>query len=406
MRRFRLFGFVLAIFGGGLSVARAADGQIDILPDGDTTYVISQPGSYILTGNVTMTSALSCIQITSSDVTLELNGHTIVGFGLGGSDIGIDATAADRINIRNGTVRGFGGGGIVVGNFSQLHDLNIRSCGGNGITASFDAEVARVKSVDNDQWGIQTNQRALIADSNFVGNNNLGNFGGIQILGGLSTIRHCRSNSNTPSGSGALTTIGIDANNGSTVEHCTVYLNGQVGAAASIGIQIGDFAVARNNSVIANWGPDAAAGATVYGIKAGINNQILDNSIIGNQVPDPPGGGSAFGIHVSHHCQIRGNHIEGSNGNGNESIGIRVDQSSRVENNSVGGHRNSTQSYGIRADGVDNVIIGNTTIFNETAGIRLASGGNYVISNRSADAAISNVGGNTLGAGDLANITY
>ena len=42
--------------------------------------LIDQPGSYVLTGDVTMLDAnANCIEITADDVQIDLNGHTLAG---------------------------------------------------------------------------------------------------------------------------------------------------------------------------------------------------------------------------------------------------------------------------------------------------------------------------------------
>ena len=85
--------------------------------NGDALFVITQPGSYVLTGDADA-GLLDGILIESSDVTVDLNGYTLRGQadpGVGGSGtIGIAPTrptaAGDdftNITIRNGTITGF-----------------------------------------------------------------------------------------------------------------------------------------------------------------------------------------------------------------------------------------------------------------------------------------------------------
>ena len=63
-----------------------SDGRIDILPDGQTTLNINTPGSYVLVGDVNMKADVTCININTPDVTLDLGGHTITSKG-GGTSI-------------------------------------------------------------------------------------------------------------------------------------------------------------------------------------------------------------------------------------------------------------------------------------------------------------------------------
>src|SRR3954451_7441888 len=53
---------------------------------GDPTnqFIISAPGSYYLTGNITGVSGKNAISINASNVAVDLNGFTITGTGLAG----------------------------------------------------------------------------------------------------------------------------------------------------------------------------------------------------------------------------------------------------------------------------------------------------------------------------------
>ncbi len=83
-------------------------------------YAISQSGSYYIAGNLTGATG---IEITASDVTLDLNGFTLTG----GTGDGIKTTGAlSNITIFNGNVRGWGGSGVnaqsaTSGRYERLH---------------------------------------------------------------------------------------------------------------------------------------------------------------------------------------------------------------------------------------------------------------------------------------------
>ena len=81
-------------------------------------YVITLPGIYCLTGDLStaMTSGYA-IEIQTSNVVLDLNGHKLGGLAAGPGTVatGIFASARKNITIRNGTVRGFVYG-ILLGN--------------------------------------------------------------------------------------------------------------------------------------------------------------------------------------------------------------------------------------------------------------------------------------------------
>jgi hypothetical protein len=90
--------------------AQAAPVQITALP-----FSITAPGTYVLTGNLTIPSAQTAITINSvtlGKVVLNLNGRTLTGPGYGnipGILVGGNPTGSN-ITIENGTVAGFWAG--------------------------------------------------------------------------------------------------------------------------------------------------------------------------------------------------------------------------------------------------------------------------------------------------------
>ena len=76
------------------------------------TFIIAAPGSYYLIGNLTGEAGKHGISIEASDVTLDLNGFTLTSGG--GADLrGVFVPAVQKnFTIRNGTVRGWTGGGV------------------------------------------------------------------------------------------------------------------------------------------------------------------------------------------------------------------------------------------------------------------------------------------------------
>ncbi|MBU6412609.1 MAG: right-handed parallel beta-helix repeat-containing protein [Planctomycetes bacterium] len=112
---------------------------------GDATnmFVISQPGSYYLSGNVAVSAGKNGIKITSSHVTLDLNGFTVYGFS--GSLDGITTSNVFQmgIKIKNGIVRTFGLDGI---------DLT-----GSVMTWPQSVVIENVQSTDNSDHGIRIN---------------------------------------------------------------------------------------------------------------------------------------------------------------------------------------------------------------------------------------------------------
>lgn len=72
--------------------------------DATSQFIIAQPGSYYLTGNIAGVAGKNCIAIEATGVTLDLNGFTLEG--VAGSLSGI-VTSHDFVTIRNGVVHNF-----------------------------------------------------------------------------------------------------------------------------------------------------------------------------------------------------------------------------------------------------------------------------------------------------------
>jgi hypothetical protein len=103
--------------------SRALAGSIT---PGDTPgfpIVISKPGSYILTSNITVTGPANTtlLIITSDDVTLDLNGYVMIG--LGAYAIGIEASDKKNIEIMNGTIKYVSGLGF--GSHCRVKNLRV-----------------------------------------------------------------------------------------------------------------------------------------------------------------------------------------------------------------------------------------------------------------------------------------
>lgn len=128
-----------------------ADGQVlinqaTVNAAGGFPYVISQPGSYKLSGNLLVTDPnKAAIRIAVDFVTLDLGGFSILGpndcssgvCSANGAGNGIE-TLADHvyfnITIRNGTIQGMGHAGVSMnGDSFLLEYLHVRSNGHNGI---------------------------------------------------------------------------------------------------------------------------------------------------------------------------------------------------------------------------------------------------------------------------------
>ena len=233
---------------------------VQSLPSGGTAvHVISQPGSYYLTGNITGVSGDNGILIDASDVTLDLNGFALIG--VPGSSHGIRVNAAQtNLTIRNGVVKAWGGSGIEASTAanSTVEDVHVSdNLIGFGITIGAHSIVKNCTSRDN-TVGISAGDDAVVQSCTASSNVN----------GGIATGQNSLVSDCTVEENGG---VGIGPGQGSTVRGCVVRSSG------------GDGIGAANNCLITGNLSRANGVTDGAGIHvAGINNRIEENQVIGN----------------------------------------------------------------------------------------------------------------------------
>jgi hypothetical protein len=132
---------------------------------------ISEPGSYRLAGNLTVLDMFTtAIEITADNVTLDLNGFSIIGPNVctpnptmcsSGGGVGVHAgsfstgtIAPHSVRVVNGTVRGMGFHGVrLMGDGTTVERVNTYSNGGPGIVVG-DGSVIDSTAVLNGGAGI------------------------------------------------------------------------------------------------------------------------------------------------------------------------------------------------------------------------------------------------------------
>ncbi len=99
---------------------------------------IKKSGSYVLTGNLqpgTNRDGID-VDVAAPNVTIDLNGFSIIGNGKG-SGAGINAAAANSVTVQNGGISMMGGTGIMLGGQGIARNIqavgNSAGGGGNGI---------------------------------------------------------------------------------------------------------------------------------------------------------------------------------------------------------------------------------------------------------------------------------
>ena len=182
-------------------------------------YIITQPGSYYLSGNISVTKS-NGIQINAAGVTLDLNGFEIVrGSGTGGLGIEI-GLAAHRARIFNGSVRFFGAGiqsAAVDGETKAcaVEDVTVANCSLGGIRLGRGARVDSCRVHDNSgSFGISVDDGSVV--SNCTAHQN-------SVTAAIVAGEGCILNSCTAWGNTGLSAI--NAGHGSTLLNCSAHDN-------------------------------------------------------------------------------------------------------------------------------------------------------------------------------------
>ena len=204
------------------------------------TFLITQPGSYYLQGNITGETGKTGIAIVVNDVTLDLNGFSLLG--VFGSSRGISVLSqTNRVTIRNGNVIGWGQDGISLASGSVQNCIIEQIIAANnvaaGIRTSSSTVVHRCIATDNGAEGIVTSQRCLVTEC--IAESNAAS--GIR-TDQSSVVRNCLSVGNT--------TNGIQINFRSEIQNCFCEANGTGnGGTNGAGIRVEGF----SNRILSNF---------------------------------------------------------------------------------------------------------------------------------------------------------
>jgi len=239
-------------------------------PISSAGYVITQSGSYYLISNLTAVAAQDGITVHADDVTIDLNGFTLIGSGTN-SGHGIYQTNSLRnLRVYNGKVVRWGGaskGGVyVLGKNNQLDHIQAATSY-IGIEAGPNSRISDCSAYSNSVHGICTSVACTISDCSAYQNSQVGIYIGIG-----STISDCSAYGNS--------TYGIWANHDSTISGCVARYNSNHG----IFVSGSDSKISGNTCDGNGWG----------GVGAGIYVNDSDNRIGSNNATD-----NDFGIYVN-----------------------------------------------------------------------------------------------------------
>ena len=291
---------------------------IDSLP-----YTISNSGSYYLTKNLTGTTG---IKISTSNVSIDLNGHSIKGLP-GNISAGILEVGTQKgIMISNGFIMDWTKEGI---NFStsfncSFINLIITGSGLDGLFSGRNSYVSQVTASSNTFDGID------VAES--------------------SVVDHCIAEANVSDG--------IEVDHGSVINECSAKSNGGVGL---------------KSTNVASITSCSSYSNTSHGFSCG-NGSILTNNSSANNV------GSGFYIQAS--CQVFNNSSRANLKYGFELAG----NDNTIQNNDA--HSNSFSGYYTNFD--RNNFENNTSSSNVQHGYQITGTSCLIIKNKASTNSISN----------------
>jgi parallel beta-helix repeat protein len=283
-------------------------------------FVIDEPGSYYLEGDRNCGSL--GIHVTAGDVTIDLMGYALIGTD-SGSDVGIGISSGTNIEIRNGTVRDFGGMGIYAGSTAvkdvRMIGLRAVSNGGDGLSVvGVGGLIKDCTASENGGRGIRT-ARSYTVSGCIVrqngeqgihsghGNTVVGNTCFLNGDDGIETGYGCTIEDNTVVEN---MHYGIYAGKG-----CTIIGNTAYNHANAHGIFGHDGSTLKDNTSYNNYrGIYASLGCTVMGNTAYLNNAwgiyVLDDSLVGrNTAFDNDQIGSGYdNLYTGTSCTVLTNH--------------------------------------------------------------------------------------------------
>ena len=264
-----------------------------------STFIISAPGSYYLTGNFIGEPGKHGISIQANDVTLDLNGFALISGG-GGATRGVNVPALQTgICIRNGNVRGWTGDGI----HGQLATLLVEklsltnNTGAIGLAVSNGSLVKDCVASGND-IGFKSDDRAQLGNCIATVNNigfsctsfvtlldctaSRGNIG-ISVQSACNVLR-CSATRNTVDG--------IEAGSGSTIADCIAGTNSFTGIATDTGSTVRNCTTRANGGIGISFGPSChVTGNTCDANNRGISTNSNGSLIDGNNCTSNPAGG-------------------------------------------------------------------------------------------------------------------
>ncbi len=347
-------------------------------------FTITAEGSYYLTASLTTLASSDGLTVSASNVTIDLNGFSIIGNG--GAKVGIlIVTGTANITIRNGTIRNWGGYGINgVGNVDvRVEKVIARNNTGLSGAIVLDQKAAVVDCLVEGNTGVGIKVRgdstvkdcqvigtngspgdgifvsdpiadAIISGCTSTGNSGYGINSGNGVNGGAyGNVISCTTNSNTLGG--------MNLGSGWSISHCSANGNGATGIRALASVVSdcvssgntggGGFNIGSSSSIT----DCAANGNGGVGITADVESSIKRCSVTDGQ---------ADGILITSNCVVAQNHCVSNGANAGTTAGIHATgMFNRIDDNVL----TSNRTRGIKVDSSSNLIVRNKVTTSTTA---------------------------------------
>jgi len=326
---------------------------------GDSNYefIINQPGSYYLTGNIAVSKA-NGIRVTVADVNIDLRGFRLSrASGSGGNGIELPATA-HRLVVRDGSISGFAAGTSCIDGIASstsvrggafLH-LNVSGCSSIGLQGGRGWRLEDCSSHDNGDTAISCGNGSVITHCTAANNS------GSQAIsaGSLCVISHSVATGN-------LCLFGIAGGPGCNISHCVA--SGNSGSTSlSAGFTVGDRSTLTactatdNGSTFGTPSSQTGVGILAQGVV------FIQDCIANNNQGD--------GIRVTARCRVLHNKCDFNGNFGGDGAGIHATGiGNEIEGNDV-----TNNDRGIEVGGAGNLIIKNSARANGTS-----NAGNFAI---------------------------
>jgi parallel beta-helix repeat protein len=368
------------VHGNGDNYAIATGNRIEILLT-HLPETIDFPALVRLAGTIQAGLGLT---LTSNDITVDLNGHSLVGPGGTGLNYGINLSGnLQNITVKNGTIRSWGSHGIngVDDDRTSVHNIKANGNGGAGINLRHVALIEECTAAGNGAEGIKVADSGRVLNSVVDSNTGDGIVTGIGSQVSGSTSRLCAGD-------------GIRVGNNSSVIACTVTdAGGASGPNTSHGIETGFVATVADCTVQSSTGD----GINVNGGSRVSRCTTASNAADGIQLADEASavdctsnGNTGDGIIASNRTSVRDCQVANNGASGIWVSGTR---------NKIDGNNLVQNLRGIQTSIGGNVIIRNTASGNPAA----TSASNYVIAGTNE---VGPIGGVAGGTNSTANMSY